>query len=481
MNKTKFLYWTILFFIMSFALYIRFYTYIQIRPLWHDECSLAINILNKHYFDYFGILQHQQSAPPLFMILTKFLASVINIKEATLRLIPLISSLVSIPIFFMFSKKILNNKFSIIAANFLFGINYYLIYYAQEFKQYSVDVLMFLITFIILSSLELDKLSYKKILGIGAFLAIIPLISMPSVFVIFAYYIDNFFRHKQILFKKLTVFITPVSLSSILLFITILLPSKSEFLLSYWNDGFFTLNINKIIVLLSTNLNYYFYPNKFILFILILIIAGIYYIFKDRKIKNNSLTLLTVLLIISASFLRLYPMMQRVSLYLTPLLIILITKPLDFLYLNKKLYSIFIICLFFSGLCSYNLKYFKSLKLIPSYTYDARSVMQKLKEHYNEKDLIVINVASDSEFLYYKEYFKLNSNNYVFVQTPNKDKDFYFQILDTIPLHQKIWFFYVYDYTHSPVIPFLREWSLNKKFLYKYDENSSYLMHLDLN
>ena len=43
-------------------------------------------------------------------------------------------------------------------ANFLFAVNYYLIYYSQEFKQYSSDVL---VTILIL--LGLNKTNFEKI------------------------------------------------------------------------------------------------------------------------------------------------------------------------------------------------------------------------------------------------------------------------------------------------------------------------------
>ena len=226
------------------------------------------------------------------------------------------------------------------------------------------------------------------------------------------------------------------------------------------------------------NLIYYFYPNKSVLIILILICLGIYSIIKNYKERNNLLMITICLSIIATSFLQLYPIMQRISLYITPILIILISKPIDFISVNRKVVSVLIILLYILNFNSYNFSYLKQITRSPDYSYDARLSMEKLKDSYKNNDLIIINAASDSEFIYYLAYYNLNTNNYVFVQTPNKDKELYFSILNSIPKKQNIWFFYVNDYSHSPVIPYLKEWVLNKKILNKYENKKSFVINI---
>ena len=478
MKKRGYLFLFIIIFIFLLGLYFRLNFYFFNRPLWHDECSLAINILYKNYIEYFGALAHNQSAPPLFMILTKFLTNLFGIKEVVLRFLPLCSSIISIPVFFIFSKRILKQNFSIFFANFLFCINYYIIYYCQEFKQYSSDILIFLITYLIVLNIDLKTLSAKKIIFFSLILSLAVLSSLPSLFVIFAFLIVELYKNKKNIINKLILFFSPIITTFIILYFSTLLPSKNSFLVSYWQNGFISFDIASIVNIIKTNLTYYFYPNKLVLIILILICIGAYSIIKNYKERNNLLIITICLSIITASFLQLYPIMQRVSLYITPILIILISKPIDFISVNKKVVSVLIILLYILSFNSYNFSYLKQITKSPDYSYDARMSMKNLKDLYRNNELIIVNAASDSEFIYYSAYYNLNTNNYVFVQTPNKDKELYFNILNNIPEYQNVWFFYVNDYSHSPVIPYLKEWVLNKNIFEECRNKNSFVIKI---
>jgi len=92
---------------------------------------LALNILHKNIFGFFGMLENNQSAPLFFLVATKIFYLLFGTKEWVFRLLPFVFSILSIPLFYYFSKKFLDKKISIIVANFLFGLNYYLIYYFQ--------------------------------------------------------------------------------------------------------------------------------------------------------------------------------------------------------------------------------------------------------------------------------------------------------------------------------------------------------------
>lgn len=77
----KNVYYIFLFLVFLLGVCVRFDFYAYNRPLWHDECSLALSIINKNIFGYFGLLEHNQSAPPLFMAVTKLFSLLFGIKE----------------------------------------------------------------------------------------------------------------------------------------------------------------------------------------------------------------------------------------------------------------------------------------------------------------------------------------------------------------------------------------------------------------
>jgi len=158
-----------LFLVALLGVVLRFKAYFSSYPLWMDEASLAINILNKDIFEFFAPLEHHQSAPFLFLFCTKALTLFFDTSENVLRIIPFLASLGAIPLFYFLSKKFLNNKISILISNLLFVINYQLIYFACEFKQYSLDVFCCLALFLMFLKVDLEKISNLKIILLSLF------------------------------------------------------------------------------------------------------------------------------------------------------------------------------------------------------------------------------------------------------------------------------------------------------------------------
>ncbi len=67
----------ILWAIPALAVIVRVYLFIFVeKSLWLDEAALALNILDKGYLELFQPLQYAQSAPPLFLLCTKFLTEI---------------------------------------------------------------------------------------------------------------------------------------------------------------------------------------------------------------------------------------------------------------------------------------------------------------------------------------------------------------------------------------------------------------------
>lgn len=462
MKKRDIAYYIIITLIIILGCYFRINAYLGLRSLWHDESALACNLLYRNIFQYFGELIAQQSAPPLFLILTKGICVLSDYREGALRFIPLISSLLCLPVFFIFSQKFLKNRFVIILANFLFCINYNLIYYAQEFKQYSSDVLFFMITFLCISKIDLKNKSTLQLLGLGSLFALAPFVSVPTLFVIGAFFIIELIRGKKEVIKPLLIFFTPIIISFMFLYITTFLPQKTDYMLSFWNSGFLSLSLQKNLYLIKKNLDFQFFPNKFLLLIFILILTGFIQTAKQYKIKENQYSIIICFLVLIASALKLYPLMLRISLYILPIIIVFLVKPVDFISVKRKVYSLLIILLMFSGLNFYNHTYFSKITDQETYIiFGARGIMQNLKSLYNGKDLIIVNNVSIPDFTYYSTYYNFNCKNYKFLKYNGYDfkfnfnNDSYAKFLNQIHKNQKVWFFYSFDIKDGVEIPLL--------------------------
>ncbi|MBQ6516193.1 hypothetical protein IJI31_03335 [bacterium] len=487
MKKRDILYYLIIGLIIIFGCYLRINAYLGFRALWHDESALAWTLMNKSIFDYFGSLMMEQSAPPLFLILTKCICGLTDYREGALRFLPMLASLLSLPVFFVFSQKFLKNKFTLIIANFLFCINFQLIYYAQELKQYSSDVLFFMLTFLFLLKIDLKNTTTKKLLVFGSVLAIAPFISVPTLIVIGGFFIVELIRDKKEIIKPLLIFLLPVTLTFCFLYITTYAPQRTDYMLDFWHTGFLTLSLSKNLYIITKNLTFMFQPNEFILLNLLLILIGFFRIIRQYQIKENLYILTIWGLILTASALHLYPLMLRISLYTLPMIIVFLVKPLDFISLQKKLYSVFILIILFLSTSFYHKAYFLKVMSREHYLlFDARATMQCLKESYNNKDLIVVNNVSIPDFLYYMSYYNLDYKNCIFLKTEdrdfkrNKDYNSYKKILKQIPENQKVWFFYSFDIREGVEIPLLKKWLEDKKIIKEYHNHDSYLVYAQI-
>lgn len=480
---TKKFYKILLGIILLIGAVLRICVYSINRSLWHDECSLAVNILNGNIFSYFGQLEHLQSAPPIFMICSKLLYNIFpTYPELALRFIPLVASLVSIWIFYLLLKKFISNKYFILIGMFLFSINFQLIYYAQEFKQYSTDVLMVLLALLFYSHFDymISNLKQKFIFAITT--ASLPFISLPTIFVIASAFIINCYKAKKEKLKSLFLSFLPAIVLNLLYFLVTLLPSKRAMIGTFsemWGKGFLSFDLYSDFLILKNNLQFFFNPCNFYILALILIITGIVYSIK-RKSLGDKYLLLTSLFIVLASFLQIYPIKERVSLYLIPILLIFILQSIVIDFKAKKIQTIItvlIFAIFFSG---YNHNYLKGIYKHPIFERkDSRSVVLKLKEMHKADEWIVINDASDSDFEFYGTHFKFITPYLKFgrIAMQKYDKNWYFEILSSLPKGNKYWFCYPYDYVNSPAIPFLKEWiRTNAKILYEYEKDSSYLV-----
>ena len=64
----KNIYWILLGFIIFLGLILRLKGLISNPSMWHDECALAWNILEKSYGELFEKLRFLQVAPPMFLV-----------------------------------------------------------------------------------------------------------------------------------------------------------------------------------------------------------------------------------------------------------------------------------------------------------------------------------------------------------------------------------------------------------------------------
>ena len=464
--------------IFTLGIILRSYSFIIYRPLWRDECSLALSIYFGSFSDLWGVLYHVQSAPPIFMTICKLINGINPyFPEYFLRIFPYVCGVISIYLFFLVSKKFFKSKYAIIISNFAFAINMQLIYYSHEFKQYSTDVMITLACILYLSGLNLSNLSKKQILINAAILALLPLLSISSLFVIAAWLFICLLKKNNI--KSLILTFIPIFFINILYYLFILKPSQEIMLDKYgflWEKGFLSFNFDSIYYVLQNNLSFYFQQCNHIIIPIILTLVGLIFAIR-RNSEIDKLIVTFFLIVIVASFMSLYPIQERVSLYLLPLIILLTVMPLNLSnrIWMKILCSIFIFCILFG----------KNHYSIIDHNYENPALMmQIIKAKYMKNDFVIYNDVSDSQYEIYSYIysFRVPDNRLGRIQLADYGEEWYYSVLDQLPKGNRYWFFYSYDIVTKPVITFLKNWAhKNGQILYELNPNhKSYLLYVQL-
>lgn len=150
--RLKWLVW----FVISVGIFLRVVQYLLDRSLWIDEAFVALNIINRSYAELLQPLDYNQGAPFGFLVIEKFIVQVFGDSEYSLRLLPFISGIAALFLFYWVARRLSNWSTTVIALA-LFALCDRAIYYSAEVKQYSSDVAIALILYLLITEIEAKK------------------------------------------------------------------------------------------------------------------------------------------------------------------------------------------------------------------------------------------------------------------------------------------------------------------------------------
>lgn len=326
--------------IMVLGIFIRTHVFLQKVSFFCDEGALLLNLYDKSYTDLFFPLKYIQQAPPFFLIISKFFLMKFGLNELMLRLIPYLSSIFSLLLFYPLCRRVLKNNISTTVAILLFALNMPLIEVSQVFKQYSSDALFSVIAMLIVFNIDFKNITTKRVLLLS-FLTVLsfwfayPMVIIAFLFA-FLFLIMSFLSKKRTNIKYSLIF-TGINIIGVLLYYFTNLhgPALSNDLHSFWatSPGFFPNSIHEFIGLNHFVFNINNLIELILVFILILLGA-------TSLIKNDKFKFFVVILpVISTFFLavmQVYPFIGRLIIFLIPNFIILIASSLDLIDLKKN-------------------------------------------------------------------------------------------------------------------------------------------------
>ena len=149
------------------------------RPVFIDEANVARNLFDRSFTGFFRPLDHQQYAPPFFMVAGKFFGEIFGYGERALRLPALIGGLLALCGLLLAVRRLKLGWWGLVPVALLFA-NPTALRYVGELKPYALD--LGVAALLLAAVLHWPKPSWKWALA-GAFSV---WLSLPSVFVLAA-------------------------------------------------------------------------------------------------------------------------------------------------------------------------------------------------------------------------------------------------------------------------------------------------------
>lgn len=470
--------------------------YLTGRSLWLDEAMLALNIVNRGFADLFKPLEYDQGAPIGFLLVEKIFNLFLGRNEYALRLFPLILGLLSLWMFYLLLKRFTRGT-SLILVLALFAFNPRLIYYSSEVKQYIADVFVAIV--LLLIAVRYFERPSRKGLGILTIAGLLALwLSHPSLFIL-AGIGSTLFLH---LFQKRDFaslrLVTGMGASwlanmSLLYALTLADLQNNAFMKEYWREAFAPMppwsNIGWYWDAFRANADSLLAVTFAPLLLLLLMAAGFAVLYKQKRHAAAIIAWMMVFTLLASSLL-LYPSLERMALFLLPVMLLLVGAALDFIvqsFRGRLAISTAITLLagiyLFYGALPLTLEQFVS----PKYFEHIRPTMAYLREAWREGDKLYVSYGAAPAFEYYAPMYGLEDVDFVAGERDDyEDPARMIQRLETQKGQDRVWvlFSHVYERSgfneHDFLVDHLRENGTRRRafvepgtsvYLYLYDLN----------
>jgi hypothetical protein len=435
--------------IICFGVLLRVLQYAANRSLWLDEALIARNIFDREFLGLFKTLDYNQAAPIGFLILTKTSVYFFGNNEYALRLVPLMSAIAGLILFYRLLTKYCSPHVSFIAL-FLFSLGGPLIYYSSEVKPYSGDVAIALAIYLMASQMVEKDLNAGRIVFYSFLGALFLIFSFPSVFVLLGVACSLTFciMSKKEPSKAWRFFI-------VFLLWGLTFVGEYQFVLTKLKDNkalFYFWQAEKsfmpLLPLSFTELSWY--PTKWIevfknpgglhfagvgAFIGLL---GGFHLFRNRPILFFGFAFPIVFAMLASSI-NYYPFSSRMLLYSSPALICFVSEGISSIIKKKKIILTFL-GLAVSFLLFIHPVYFAIYHIVaPRKHQEIKPLMEYVRNNFQHNDTIYVYHPFQHAFIYYAAKYGLENKNPIFGCIPNSDWSNVTEELHRLRGNNRVW------------------------------------------
>lgn len=429
--------------ILGLGVFLRIWEYLGNRSMRLEEASIALNLVNKSFLELAGPLDPAQFAPLGFLWLERLAVILFGGSEYSLRLFPLLVSIISILLFYKVSSYFLD-KTSTLLALFIFSISNVLIYYSSEAKQYSFDVFTTVwLYYLVLKFYQNRTIKNFAILilagGISIWFAYTSVFVLASVGLVL---LIKFFD------KKVFLGLSFWAASCLLAYaINLHLAAESQPLSNFWKFAFApnplrSLSHSRWYLDTYLNISYDTLNMAYLFLPVIILIVAIFYLIK----KSKTLTLLLIspiLFAIIASMSQRYPLIDRFILFFLPNFLIVLAFGLAqfgktiqrFIHIPSLISQILLIALIFYPSLILDIQFLSEPRVIE----DIKPVLEFYSKRSQIGDKLYLYYAAEPAFLYYAKRFGLNDIKYTLGRESRKQPAKYREDLNQLKGQKRVW------------------------------------------
>lgn len=426
---------------------LRLAQYLANRSLWVDEVYLAFNIADRSFGGLLRPLEYYQAAPVGFLMAVKAAFLALGNNEYALRLFPLLAGLASVPLFARAAKEFLGAKAAPIALG-LFAILAPLVYFSSEVKQYSSDVAIAVLLYLVTLGVMRNGLSAARatLFGIAGGIAI--WFSHPAVFLLagagtvllWGYLAKKQWTNARLLSISFSIW---GACFAALYYVSLRHLVSHQGLLPYWNDAFAPFPPGSVwevkwyvdaFLGLFTDPTGLFFPGIGAFAFL----AGFIAIYSVKR-EYALLLVSPIVFALAASMLHKYPFDGRLMLFAVPALLLFVGAGAERIIEEAKRISpgvgyIFLVLLFFHPL------FFAGNHLIhPQEREEIKPVMRHVQENRRPGDVLYIYTSSAYAFRYYSDRYGFKEGDYIVGDIGRDNRKKYDVDLDRLRGHKRVW------------------------------------------
>ena len=441
--------------IICFGIILRSVQYLINRSLWMDESFLALNIIDRSFLELLEPLDYNQSCPVGFLMLEKVSAQAFDNSEYALRLFPLFFGIISLFLFYSLTKRLLEQEAVPIALG-LFATSTPLIYYSSEVKQYSSDVSIAIILYLVTIEIQSKRLDARHIFLFGIIGAIAIWFSYPSTFILAgvgsSITLFCIARKEWTKIGRFSIAYSLWALSFVACYLVCLRNiSNNDSLLNYWSGSFMPfppLSFRDARWFVDTFFRIFNNPVGLSLsgIAALTFLIGCAYMFSEKR-EMFFILISPAFFALLASSQHKYPFSGRLLLFIVPSLLIFIAEGAKQIR-DKTRHSLAIIGATLMVLLFFHPLFSASYHLIkPKKREEIKPVINHVYKHWEDGDILYLYYGAWPAFEYYSKINDFNKSNYIKGIYSRGNWNNYLEDLNKLLNNKRVWILFSHVFT----------------------------------